>query len=92
MYITCAERLCSGPKMLYFYIDASDSMTFENVCPLIITMQMLVATLTPSITSENQIGAMLFPDEDKERVPSTVFNVSNPVTMPYKGERIAYCQ
>ena len=78
LYITCAESACSRPQTLYFYIDATDSNIFENFCPLIVTMQMLVAALSPSTTSDTQIGALLFSDEAKDRGPSTVFDVGTP--------------
>ena len=48
---------------------------FENFCPLIVTMQMLVAAFNPSATSGTQVGALLFSDSVKGTGPSPVFSI-----------------
>ena len=66
---------CDKQQKLFFYIDVTASNTYENFCPLIIVMQMLVAAFNPSATSETKIGALLFPDILKSRDPSPVFDM-----------------
>ena len=84
---THAESACSKSQTLYFFIDATDSNKFENFCPLIVTMQMLVAAFNPSSTSETQIGALLFSDEAKHRGPSSVFSVGTSCVNAIQGEK-----
>ena len=73
---SCAEpEKCDKQQTLYFYIDATDSNTFENFCPLIVVMQMLVAAFNPSATSGTKINALLFPDNQRQRDPSPVFDI-----------------
>ena len=75
--ITCTEpEKCNKQQTLYFYIDATDSNTFENFCPLIVVMQMLVAAFNPSENSGTKIRALLFPDISRSRGPSPVFDES----------------
>ena len=75
--ITCAEpEKCDKQQTLYFYVDATDSNTFENFCPLIVVMQMLVAAFNPSATSGTKINALLFPDIPASKDPSPVFDTS----------------
>ena len=66
---------CDKQQKLFFYIDVTASNIYENFCPLIIVMQMLVAAFNPSATSETKIGALLFPDILKSRDPSPVFDM-----------------
>ena len=82
-----AESGCSKAQTLYFFIDATQSNKFENFCPLIVTMQMLVAAFNPSATSETQIGAMLFADEAKKKGPSSVFSVGTSCHDAIQGEK-----
>ena len=86
-YYAHAESECSKAQTLYFFIDATQSNTFENFCPLIYTMQMLVATLNPSSTSKTQIGAMLFADEAKEIEPSSVFSIGTSCHDAIQGDK-----
>jgi hypothetical protein len=65
---------CDQPQNLFFYIDATASNTFENFCPVVIFLQMMVAAFSPSSTSRTQIGASLFSNEAKHRGPSPVFS------------------
>lgn len=75
-FITCAvSNKCNKNQTLYFYIDTTDSNKFENFCPLVIVMQMLVAAFDPSATSGTKIGALLFSDNAKDKAPSTVFDM-----------------
>ena len=75
--INCAEsEKCAKNQTLYFYVDATDSNTFDNFCPLIIVMQMLVAAFNPSSTTGTKINALLFPDIPRSKDPSPVFNTS----------------
>ena len=79
--ITCAEPVgiaegCDKNQTLYFYVDVTDSNTFENFCPLIVVMQMLVAAFNPSSTSGTKINALLFPDIPRSKDPSPVFDTS----------------
>ena len=79
--------ICGWQQTLYFYIDASASNTFETFCPLIVTMQMLVAAFNPaSPTSTTQIGALLFSDDVKETGPSLVFNTGTPCFDAVQGQ------
>lgn len=74
---TCAEpEKCDKQQTLYFYIDATRSNTFENFCPLIVVMQMLVAAFNPSSTSDTKINALLFPYISKSKDSSPVFDSS----------------
>jgi hypothetical protein len=57
------------------YIDATGSIIYENFCPLIVVLQMLVAASNPSATSGTKISALLFPDNAKNKPPSPVFDV-----------------
>ena len=57
------------------YIDATGSIIYENFCPLIVVLQMLVAAANPSSTSGTKISALLFPDNAKNKPPSPVFDV-----------------
>ena len=75
--ITCAElEKCDKQQTLYFYVDATDSNTFQNFCPLIVVMQMLVAAFNPSSTSGTKINAILFPDIPRSKDSSPVFDSS----------------
>ena len=75
-YSSYAEQTddCDQPQNLFFYIDATDSNKFENFCPLVVVLQMMVAAFSPSLTSGTQIGASLFSDNAKHRGPSPVFD------------------
>ena len=66
---------CDKQQKLFFYIDVTNSNTFENFCPLIVVMQMLVAAFNPSATSGTKISALLFPDNQTLRGPSPVFDM-----------------
>ena len=73
--ITCTEpEKCNKQQILYFYIDATYSNTFENFCPLIVVMQMLVAAFNPSENSSTKIRALLFPNIARSRGPSPIFD------------------
>ena len=76
MYIMILEpENCDKQQKLFFYIDVTASNTFENFCPLIVVMQMLVADFNPSATSGTQIASLLFSDNLKDRPPSPVFDM-----------------
>ena len=77
---------CDKQQRLYFYVDATDSNTFENFCPLIVVMQMLVAAFNPSSTSGTKINAILFPDIPRLIDPSPVFNSSATCLEAVKGQ------
>ena len=66
---------CDKQQTLYFYIDATASNIYENFCPLIVVLQMLVAAFNPSPTSGTQISALLFSDNERGRGPSPVFSL-----------------
>jgi hypothetical protein len=69
---------CDKQQKLFFYIDATASNIFENFCPLIVVMQMLVAAFNPSANSGTKISALLFPDILRLRDPSPVFDIDTP--------------
>ena len=48
---------------------------------------MLVAAFNPSATSKTQIGAILFPDKTRKRVPSSVFSVGTSCRDAIQGEK-----
>ena len=84
--ITCTEpEKCNKQQTLYFYIDATDSNTFEDFCPLIVVMQMLVAAFNPSENSGTKIHALLFPDIARSRGPSLVFDESTTCNETIQG-------
>ena len=66
---------CDKRQKLFLYIDATGSIIYENFCPLIVVLQMLVAAANPSSTSGTKISALLFPDNAKNKPPSPVFDV-----------------
>ena len=75
MYIIILEHEnCDKQQKLFFYIDVTNSNTFENFCPLIVVMQMLVAAFNASENSGMKIRALLFPDIARSREPSPVFD------------------
>ena len=76
MYIIVLEpENCNKQQKLFFYIDVTSSNSFENFCPLIIVIQMLVAAFNPSSTSGTQIASLLFSDNVKDKPPSPVFDM-----------------
>ena len=83
-----AERTddCDKPQNLFFFIDATNSNTFENFCPLIIVLQMVVAAFSPSPSSGIQIGSLLFSDNAKHREPSPVFETDSSCLNAVQGE------
>ena len=66
---------CDKQQRLFLYIDATGSIIYENFCPLMVVMQMLVAASNPSATSGTKIDALLFPDNAKNKAPSPVFDM-----------------
>ena len=77
---------CDPPQNLFFYIDATDSNTFENFCPLIIVLQMVVAAFSPSPSSGIPIGSLLFSDNAKRREPSPVFEMNTSCLNAIQGK------
>ena len=76
MYIIILEpENCDKQQKLFFYIDVTANNMFENFCPLIIVIQMLVAAFNPSSTSGTQIASLLFSDNVKNKPPSPVFDM-----------------
>ena len=78
--------MCDKLQTLYFYIDATASNTFENFCPLIVTLQMLVAAFNPSANSTTHIGALLFSDTVRRTGPSPVFSIGTPCFDAVQGQ------
>ena len=66
---------CDKQQKLFLFIDATASNVYENFCPLMVVLQMLVAALNPSPTSETQIGSLLFSDNIRNKAPSPVFDM-----------------
>ena len=77
---------CDQPQNIFFFIDATDSNKFENFCPLIIVLQMMVAAFSPSPSSGIQIGSLLFSDNAKHRGPSPVFETDTSCLNAVQGE------
>ena len=72
----CTEPTCNKQQKLFFYIDATTSNVYEQFCPLMIVVQMLVAAFNSSSTSGTQITSLLFSDNAKNKTPSYVFDMS----------------
>ena len=81
-----AEPDCGQPQNLFFFIDATTSNTFENFCPLIIVLQMMVAAFSPSPSSGIQIRSLLFSDNAKKQGPSRVFETDASCFNAVQGE------
>lgn len=86
MFNTYEEPVCDPPQNLFFFIDATSSNKFENFCPLIVVLQMVVAAISPSATSGTQIGALLFSDNARHRDPSPVFDTDTSCLDDVQGE------
>ena len=83
---SCTEpEKCDKQQKLFFYIDATASNTYENFCPLMVVLQMLVAAFNPSATSGTQIGSLLFSDNVKNKAPSPVFDMDTPCFTAVQG-------
>lgn len=87
MYYSCTELVrCDLQQKLFLFIDATSSNTYENFCPIMVVLQMLVAAFNPSPTSGIQIEALLFSDEARQRGPSPVFNTSTSCFNAVQGQ------
>ena len=79
MYIIIYNNMnildCDKQQKLFFYIDVTNSNFFDNFCPLIVIIQMLVAAFNPSATSGTKISALLFPDISRSINPSPIFDM-----------------
>ena len=75
-FYLCTEPTCNKQQKLFFYIDATASNVYEQFCPLMIVVQMLVAAFNSSSTSGTQITSLLFSDNAKNKTPSYVFDMS----------------
>ena len=86
LFNSCTEpEKCDKQQKLFFYIDATASNTYENFCPLMVVLQMLVAAFNPSATSGTQIGSLLFSDNVKNKAPSPVFDMDTPCFTAVQG-------
>ena len=86
-YYSCTELVrCDKQQKLFLYIDATSSNTFENFCPVMVVLQMLVAAFNPSATSGIHIDALLFSDNARGRGPSPIFNMSTSCFNAVQGQ------
>ena len=70
--------MTSSRNFFSILMSPINSNFFENSCPLILVMQMLVAAFNPSSTSGTQIASLLFSDNANNKAPSPVFDMNTP--------------
>ena len=87
IYYIFAEPLhCDKQLKLFLYIDTTASNSWENFCPLMVVLQMLVAAFNPSATSGTKIASLLFPDKARGKPPSTVFGMDSACVDAVEGK------